>query len=643
MNGAAFLQLMAANHKKYLIPCYKDIDAYDMPKEFAKLQAQDMGKVGAIQDLLRGIDKIFNKTASAKNTPDANITNNVPAGSNVASLLGRGYLALESGKWAEADKFFEDALNQDFQNAECYLGKLMAELQINNKDNLKNAAQPFDKLDNCITASRFDSAIAEKLKADNKFIRERNENTRLTGIYTKALKSMNSARTEANFKSAASEFESIKGHKDADEKAKECLEKAKIIRNDEIYYSAIQDMLTDRTDCYKSAVRKFESIIDWKDSREKINKCNNSLKNLEIAEEKAKAERKRKEEEARIAAEKAKAKKKKLIAIITPIIAVAVVFLIILNTVIIPRNNLKKAIAQLEAGNYDEAYSMLESLEDISELKDSIYNAASELVESGNKVKAVAFFTKIAGYKDVDSIMRNLLATTVSAGCYYTVAVKSDGTVVATEYTGNSKYLDQCDVAEWTDIVSISVGDDHAVGLKADGTVVTTQDIDVSDWSDIVSISEGGSHTVGLKANGTVVADGEKYNGECDVSDWTDIVAVSAGDDHTVGLKADGTVVAVGSNYYGQCDVSEWTDIVAISAGNFYTIGLKSDATIVATGDNDDGVYGVFERTDIVAVSAGGYHTVGLKADGTVVAVGNNDDGQCDISDWKNIKVNPYK
>lgn len=54
-----FLSLIAAGQKKTLIPCFKDIDAYDMPKEFQRLQAQDMGKVGAIQDLLRGIDKIM--------------------------------------------------------------------------------------------------------------------------------------------------------------------------------------------------------------------------------------------------------------------------------------------------------------------------------------------------------------------------------------------------------------------------------------------------------------------------------------------------------------------------------------------------------------------------------------------------------
>jgi len=61
-----FLQLIARGEKKTLIPCYKGIDAYDMPKEFSKLQAQDMGKLGAMQDLLRGIDKLLetNKPAA---------------------------------------------------------------------------------------------------------------------------------------------------------------------------------------------------------------------------------------------------------------------------------------------------------------------------------------------------------------------------------------------------------------------------------------------------------------------------------------------------------------------------------------------------------------------------------------------------
>ena len=54
-----FLKLMEQDRSKHLIPCFKGVDAYDMPKEFNKLQAQDLGKVGAVQDLLRGIDKLI--------------------------------------------------------------------------------------------------------------------------------------------------------------------------------------------------------------------------------------------------------------------------------------------------------------------------------------------------------------------------------------------------------------------------------------------------------------------------------------------------------------------------------------------------------------------------------------------------------
>ena len=64
-----YLKLMAQDKSKHLIPCYKNVDAYDMPKEFQKLQGQDMGKVGALQDLLRGIDKLLGKGQAAQAAP----------------------------------------------------------------------------------------------------------------------------------------------------------------------------------------------------------------------------------------------------------------------------------------------------------------------------------------------------------------------------------------------------------------------------------------------------------------------------------------------------------------------------------------------------------------------------------------------
>ena len=112
-----FLKLIASGQKKTLIPCYKNLDAYDMPEEFAKLQAQDMGKVGAIQDLLRGIDKIIGKKEQVV-IQSGNAT-------NVQAVLKRGMIALEDGEWKKADEFFEEVLNQNAECAEAYLGKLL--------------------------------------------------------------------------------------------------------------------------------------------------------------------------------------------------------------------------------------------------------------------------------------------------------------------------------------------------------------------------------------------------------------------------------------------------------------------------------------------------------------------------------------
>ena len=299
------------------------------------------------------------------------------------------------------------------------------------------------------------------------------------------------------------------------------------------------------------------------------------------------------------------------------------------------------------------------------------YQRAQKCLNENNAFEAMGILIKTNDIKDSADLMRKNCqlfsdSTTVSAGNFHTVGLKSDGTVVATNYTDDSKYYrGQCDVQNWTDIVAISAGSFHTVGLKSDGTVVATNYVgdskyyrgqcDVQDWTDIVAISAGSSHTVGLKSDGTVVAtnytgDSKYYSGQCDVQNWKDIVAISAGSFYTVGLKSDGTVVATNyvgdsKDYRGQCDVQDWTNIVAISAGSSHTVGLKSNGTVIATnytGKYYDGQCDVQNWTDIVAISAGSFYTVGLKSDGTVVATnytGKDYRGQCDVQDWENIKV----
>lgn len=56
-----YLELMRQDRSRLLIPCYKDMDAYDIPDELSTLQSQDMGRVGFIPDLVRNIKKIVTK------------------------------------------------------------------------------------------------------------------------------------------------------------------------------------------------------------------------------------------------------------------------------------------------------------------------------------------------------------------------------------------------------------------------------------------------------------------------------------------------------------------------------------------------------------------------------------------------------
>lgn len=117
-----FLSLIEKGQKKTLIPCFKGIDAYDMPKEFTRLQAQDMGKIGAIQDLVRGIGKILGTEGT---TPSSNSYTGAVSAKGSA-LVQRGNMALEDGDFTGAESYFERALDANPLDARAYLGKFFA-------------------------------------------------------------------------------------------------------------------------------------------------------------------------------------------------------------------------------------------------------------------------------------------------------------------------------------------------------------------------------------------------------------------------------------------------------------------------------------------------------------------------------------
>ena len=372
--------------KKVLIPAYRDMDPYDLPEEFSHLQAQDMSKLGFMQDLIRGIKKIA-KADEPKQTPKESVV--IGGSANVAPLLKRAFMFLEDGEWNRADDFCEQVLNQEPENAQAYLGKLMAELHVRRQEDLPNCEQPFDNSNNYQKAVRFGGdKISGMLSGYIDHINERNENTRLTGIYNNAAAAMKSASSESSYKAAAATFKTIPGFKDADSLAEQCLERAEVCRKDAVYASARSQMTANAVSGYEAAIKAFSTISEWMDADEQIYVCQRKIEEIKAKEEADRLERERQAEEKRIAAEKAAKKRKRTIAIVTPIIVACIAFVVLLTTVIVPQQKLNKAIALIDSGDYKAAYILLDGInyKNSKKLQESIKPQVLSEAEIGSYV-----------------------------------------------------------------------------------------------------------------------------------------------------------------------------------------------------------------------------------------------------------------
>ena len=249
-----FLKLMKADRSKLLIPCYKEMDAYDLPEEFAHLQAQDMAKIGFINDIVRGIKKVTKKEEPKPVVVKETVTGNT----TVAPLLKRIFIFLEDREWDSADEYCEKVLDIDPENAMAYLGKLMASLKVRKQEYLKHCAEPFDNNNNYKKVMRYaDDGLKTTLSGYIDFINNRNETTRLEGIYTRGTKEMTAAVTDTEFNRAAESFESISHYKDAEKLAAQCRENAK----EYIYTRATDAMASAETEsAYKYVAAIFETI-----------------------------------------------------------------------------------------------------------------------------------------------------------------------------------------------------------------------------------------------------------------------------------------------------------------------------------------------------------------------------------------------
>ena len=224
---ARFLDLMKKDKSKMIIPCYRDMDAYDLPDELSMFQSQDMSKIGFVQDLIRGIEKVLKKE---KSQPSVTVVNNTAEAFNSEVILKRAFMLLEDAEWQKADELLERILNQNPECAEAYLGKLMIDLKVNKRENLATVNEPFKyNNNNYQKIMRYcDDALRDEMKSYTNSVLD----IIIDEKYRNAVSRMKS-RSIDEITAAEKIFEGIKGYKDSDSLANECRERKKQIVRDE--------------------------------------------------------------------------------------------------------------------------------------------------------------------------------------------------------------------------------------------------------------------------------------------------------------------------------------------------------------------------------------------------------------------------
>lgn len=215
-----YLSIAKQDSSKALIPCYKDMSPYDMPEEFTYLQAQDMGKIGFLQDLVRGVKKVLAASAPALQTQERAVQT---AGEKAKPLLERAYIFLEDGNWKKANQYAEKVLDLEPKNTDAYLCKFLAAGEYLSFDRLQAETSELNKV----------------------------------------------VPLDADFFNAV-EF--------ANEKQKAQLDAFLDLRTEAQYQNACRDLEQCK---YKKARLTFDLLGDYKDAAAKANECNHQLSLLE--------------------------------------------------------------------------------------------------------------------------------------------------------------------------------------------------------------------------------------------------------------------------------------------------------------------------------------------------------------------------
>lgn len=137
-----YLEIAEKNKNKCLIPCYKDVDEYDIPKEFAGLKVCQLGNDDTFNNIMAEIANVVKPESVNQPAPEPEKAE--PAEEieleeieiiepvDINKLLDEGFAAIADKNWKEANKLFFQVLDEEPDNSKAYWGQLLVQQECTN-------------------------------------------------------------------------------------------------------------------------------------------------------------------------------------------------------------------------------------------------------------------------------------------------------------------------------------------------------------------------------------------------------------------------------------------------------------------------------------------------------------------------------
>ena len=444
------------------------------------------------------------------------------------------------------------------------------------------------------------------------------------------------------------------------------------------------DVIPNTADAFDKMLLDLRETIQTENAQYQEAERQRKQRERELAEQKRKEEEQRKEAERQAELERQeqlKKKIKKVAVIITPIVSAIIIFIILLNSVIIPNGNYNKAMALMNDGKYEDAISAFEALDGYKDSIDQIENCkvaildeklenALKLLDEKKYDEAYAILTSLGTYANASNEISKSKydrAIALYNQSEYDSAILLFSQIL--NYEDSKTYIEKCNYAK-KDIVYNNAMAKYEAKNYEDAKELFSSIIGHRDASQyatncfniisrrIYDIAENYLNNNDWYNAATTFYSIKDYSDakQRSLSIWRDnlpvntIYADSSMTCHTMAVTMEGKVIYTGDfSSFMDTDLSavnNWSNIISISSNGSTVVGLKKDGTVVATGSDSTNQLDVSRWNNIIKIFSGGMGTFGLKKDGTVVAteyIASTSDwrkynyGQNNVSEWEDI------